>query len=107
MNFLEETIKKVFSVDSPSGFYANIDNKLEEILSSLGYETKRSNKGNVIVEISGHDNSKTVATSAHVDTLGLMVRSINNDGTLSLTKVGGPSTPTLDGEYVTIMTRSG
>lgn len=107
MSFLEETIKTVFAIDSPSGFYANIDDKLQEILTGLGYKSTRSNKGNVIVEIEGVDNTKTVATSAHVDTLGLMVRSINSDGTLSLTKVGGPSTPTLDGEYVTIMTRSG
>ena len=34
-----------------------------------------------------------------------MVRSINSDGTLSLTKLGGPLTPTLDGEYCDIITR--
>lgn len=107
MNFLEKTIDEIFNIDSPSGYYGEIDNKLEEILTTLGYKSTRSNKGNVIVEIEGVDNSKTVATSAHVDTLGLMVRSINSDGTLSLTKVGGPSTPTLDGEYVKILTRSG
>ena len=47
----------------------------------------------------------TRGLSAHVDTLGLMVRSINSDGTLSLTKLGGPLTPTLDGEYCDIITR--
>ena len=49
----------------------------------------------------------TRGLSAHVDTLGLMVRSINSDGTLKLTKLGGPLTPTLDGEYCDIITRSG
>ena len=34
-----------------------------------------------------------------------MVRSINSDGTLSVTNVGGPSLPTLDGEYCKVYTR--
>ncbi len=44
---------------------------------------------------------------AHVDTLGLMVRSITADGMLMVTKVGGPLLPTLDGEYCRIYTREG
>ena len=44
---------------------------------------------------------------AHIDTLGLMVRSITDDGMLMLTKVGGPILPTLDGEYCRIYTRDG
>ncbi|MDE7214056.1 MAG: M42 family metallopeptidase, partial [Anaeroplasmataceae bacterium] len=66
-----------------------------------------TNKGNVKLFIEGKDHSKRVATSAHVDTLGLMVRSIRADGTLAVTNVGGPSIPTLDGEYCKIMTRDG
>ena len=34
-----------------------------------------------------------------------MVRSINSDGTLALTTLGGPLTPTLDGEYCEVITR--
>ena len=48
-----------------------------------------------------------MATSAHVDTLGLMVRSIKANGHLALTCLGGPITPTLDGEYCTVYTRDG
>ena len=35
-----------------------------------------------------------------------MVRSINSDGTLAFTNVGGPIIPTLDGEYCRILTRN-
>src|SRR5699024_8103309 len=62
-------------------------------------------KGNLIVHVEGQDPSQTRGLSGHVDTLGLMVRSINNDGTLMLTKIGGPITQTLDGEYCDIITR--
>jgi putative aminopeptidase FrvX len=34
-----------------------------------------------------------------------MVRSINGDGTLNVTRVGGPQLATLDGEYCKIQTR--
>ena len=36
-----------------------------------------------------------------------MVRSINGDGTLRFTNIGGPILPTLDGEYCRIITRDG
>lgn len=58
-----------------------------------------------MVQVAGQDTTQTRGLSAHVDTLGLMVRSINSDGTLALTKLGGPLTPTLDGEYCDIITR--
>ena len=105
-NYIQTIIPKIFLTDSPTGYTTNIDNVLIELLKELGYENiKLTNKGNVIVEIEGEDNSKTVATSAHADTLGLMVRSINHDGTLNVTNVGGPQAPTLDGEYCSIVTR--
>ena len=65
------------------------------------------NKGNVMVHIPGRESGKKVALCAHVDTLGLMVRSITADGQLKITRVGGPILPTLDGEYCTIRTRDG
>jgi putative aminopeptidase FrvX len=58
-----------------------------------------------MVQVQGKNVTQTRGLSAHVDTLGLMVRSINSDGTLALTKLGGPLTPTLDGEYCDIITR--
>lgn len=48
-----------------------------------------------------------IGLSAHVDTLGAMVRSISNEGKLKITNIGGPIIPTLDGEYCTIRTRDG
>lgn len=98
---------QIFTTDSPSGFHKEINSLLQEILTEIGYESKVTNKGNVVVEIKGQSSEKKIATSAHVDTLGLMVRSINSNGTLSLTNVGGPLIPSLDGEYVEICTRNG
>ena len=105
-NYLNEIIKQIFLCDSPTGYSHNINQLLLSMLKDLGYHPEVTNKGNIQIFIEGKNHSKKVATSAHIDTLGLMVRSINTDGTLSVTNVGGPSIPTLDGEYCKIVTRT-
>ncbi len=99
--------EKVFNCDSPSGYSQDIINLLKEYLDEYQLEYKIHNKGTIEVYIKGEDNSKLVATSAHADTLGLMVRSIKGNGNLALTKIGGPIIPTLDGEYCQVITREG
>lgn len=107
MNYIKEIAMQLFLCDSPTGYSKNIDLILLKLLKELGYSAERTNKGNVKLFIEGKSHEKRVATSAHVDTLGLMVRSINRDGTLSVTNIGGPSIPTLDGEYCKVVTRNG
>lgn len=103
LDFLVDLLK----VNSPTGYTKHAIDFLRETIEAIGYETEITPKGNLLVHVRGEDSSTTRGLSAHVDTLGLMVRSINSDGTLSLTKLGGPLTPTLDGEYCDIMTRDG
>ncbi|MCR5092230.1 MAG: M42 family metallopeptidase [Bacilli bacterium] len=105
--YFREIAKEVFTCDSPTGFTQNVIKLVKEKVDSFGYHTRIMNNGALEVSIEGEDKSKTVATSAHCDTLGLMVRSIKADGHLALTKLGGPITPTLDGEYCRIFTRDG
>ncbi len=96
---------KIFNTHSPTGYSNEINKVIIDELVSLGYKPTESNKGNVIVKVQGKSNEITRATSAHLDTLGLMVRSINSNGTLKVTNIGGPIIPTLDGEYCVIKTR--
>ena len=103
----EEYARAVFTTDSPSGCTADAIALIKSYVEELGYTTHVHNKGTLEVNVPGLDESKTVATSAHVDTLGMMVRSVKSGGTLALTKVGGPICPTLDGEYCTVLTREG
>lgn len=106
----EETITflvDLLSIHSPTGYTRNAIDFLTKTVEKIGYKTDITPKGNLIVKVKGVDNSQTRGLSAHVDTLGLMVRSINSDGTLALTKLGGPLTPTLDGEYCEVITRDG
>jgi len=106
-SFVMETAKKLLTTDSPSGFTDRAAAVAVEIAGEMGYTTRRSKKGSVIIEVPGRSGEKKIGLCAHIDTLGLMVRSITADGQLALTKVGGPLMPTLDGEYCKIYTREG
>ena len=105
ITYFKEIANKIFNTDSPSGYSIQINKLLLEILNDLDYEASLTNKGNVKLLVKGESSEKLVATSAHVDTLGLMVRSINGDGTLNVTRIGGPQVATLDGEYCKVLTR--
>ncbi len=104
LSYFKKIITKLYSIDSPTGYTKNIFKLLEEELSLLNIPSSYTKKGNLKIELEGKTN-KTIALSAHADTLGLMVRSINNDGTLNITNIGGIQTPTIDGEYCKILTK--
>ncbi len=104
LNELLNFAKKILNIPSPSGFTDNVIKQIKDDIEALGYETSRTKKGNLIVNVSGRTD-KVLGLSGHVDTLGAMVRSINSDGTLKFTTIGGPIWPTLDGEYCTVHTR--
>ncbi|MFA5542647.1 MAG: M42 family metallopeptidase [Bacilli bacterium] len=93
-------------MDSPTGYTHHVINHLESIANELSLKNEKDKKGNLIITIPGKSDY-TLGLSAHVDTLGAMVRSINSDGTLSFTQLGGPILPTYDGEYCKVYTRDG
>ncbi|MFR4562528.1 MAG: aminopeptidase, partial [Flavonifractor plautii] len=99
--------QRLLSIDSPSGFTDQVVWEAEQIARDHGYAVRRTNKGNLVVSVPGREKGKRVGLCAHIDTLGLMVRSITAEGMLMTTRIGGPILPTLDGEYCRIHTRDG
>ena len=106
-DFLMVTAKALLTTDSPSGFTRRAVEVAEGIARELGYAVRRTNKGGLVIEVPGRERGKKVGLCAHIDTLGLMCRSIGPKGELMVTKIGGPLMPTLDGEYCKIYTRNG
>ena len=92
-DFLIKTAESLLSIDSPSGFTDKASEYVLHTATELGYPAYRNNLGNVIVPVEGETDEEPVALSAHIDTLGLMVRSITNDGHLMITAVGSPIRP--------------
>lgn len=99
-------LEQIISIDSPTGYCTKVINYLETVVKELGFNYTKNQKGNLIVSVEGKSDY-TIGLSAHVDTLGLMVRSINSDGTLKFTTLGGPLLNTYNAEYCKIYTREG
>jgi putative aminopeptidase FrvX len=99
-------LEQIINIDSPTGYCSKVINYLETVVKELGFNYTKNQKGNLIVNVEGKSNY-TIGLSAHVDTLGLMVRSINSDGTLKFTTLGGPLLNTYNAEYCKVYTREG
>lgn len=106
-DYILEMAKKILSYDSPSGYCYEVMDAIEDEARKWGYGFEKTRKGCGIITIPGKNHSQVIGLSAHVDTLGAMVRSITEEGTLKFTLVGGPIPPTLDSEYCRIRTREG
>jgi len=88
MNYLIESFRRVVNTPSPVGYYVKLNPVLEKMADELGYSVSYDQKNTLYITVDGEDNTKTVAVGAHVDTLGLVVRSINANGTLSIRMAG-------------------
>ena len=91
-------LKKLTSIPSPTGFTREVADYLVEELERLGYKPIRTNKGGVNVIVKGKDDNKHRVVTAHVDTLGAMVRAIKADGRLKMAKIGGYPWNMIEGE---------
>lgn len=106
-DYLIDTFKKIVNVPSPVGYYRELNPVLCDIASELGFEVTFDNRNTAYITLDGEDNSKTILVGAHADTVGLIVRSIDNDGKLLIRKLGGGSLHSMEGASVTVITRDG
>lgn len=95
-------ITTLTNIPSPTGFTKTIMNYIVSELQSFGYEPVRTHKGGVMVSVTGKDDDKHRVVTAHLDTLGAMVRAIKPDGRLKMDLVGGFVYNAIEGENCTV-----
>ncbi|QJD83174.1 M42 family metallopeptidase [Cohnella herbarum] len=107
--YIVSLLNELLNTPSPSGFCMAIMKRIREETAKLGYALEMTPKGNAIITIPGTGDSKerVIALTAHVDTLGAMVRSVKPNGMLRFTSIGGYAMHTVEGEYCLIHTRDG
>ena len=103
--YLLEQLKTLTNIPSPTGMTREATDYLLAELTRLGFAPERTPKGTVICCIGG--TGHPLAISAHVDTLGAMVRAIKSNGCLRYTQLGGYNDNAIENENVIIHTRSG
>jgi len=97
----------LLAINSPSGDTVEAVEYVKTYFEKLGLTTKLTTKGALVATLKGKDEENHVAVSAHVDTLGAMVKEIKPSGRLKLTQIGGYPWVTVDGEYCTISSLGG
>lgn len=100
-------LKTILEIPSPSGYTHNIINYIKGGLEKLGVSYNITNKGAIIATIKGSNDEIQRTLSAHVDTLGAMVKGINSSGTLSINPIGGFMMNSVEGENCEIHTIDG
>lgn len=105
-SYVIHTLETLVSIPSPSGFTSEVMEFVAKEAKKFGFESCKTNRGGLIINVPG-ESQEVVGLSAHVDTLGAMVRSVANDGTLNFTSVGGFTMQSVEGHYCKIHTRGG
>ena len=82
------TLSELVALHSPSGVEQAVDTYLLDRLKAHGAPTIDA-AGNIVLRIAGRDSSELVAILAHKDEIGAMVKRVDDDGRLAVSKVGG------------------
>ncbi|HFI0593887.1 TPA: M42 family metallopeptidase [Streptococcus suis] len=83
---------------SPTGYTTDIMNYIKAEIEGFGYEATKTSKGGVLVTVPGKNDEEHRILTAHLDTLGAMVRAIKPDGRIKMDLVGGFGYPSIEGE---------
>lgn len=91
-------LEQLLAIPSPTGYTHHVMDYIEQLTSEWGYQPKRTHKGGLIVSVVGDNQKEHRMLTAHVDTLGAIVRAIKPDGRLKLDKIGGFPWNMIEGE---------
>ncbi len=107
LDFTIKVLEELLHIPSPSGDTSKAIAYVEHMFREMGIETNLTTKNALIATLKGKVSEKNKVISAHVDTLGAMVKKIKSNGRLTLTQIGSYAWNVVDGENCTITTLDG
>lgn len=100
---LTDLLRDIIVIPSPSGYHREIVPFILEHIRGLGIEADLTNKGAILAKLPGASED-AIVFSAHVDTLGAMVKEIKGNGRLKVSMIGGCPWVSLDAENCVVRT---
>src|SRR5919109_3300242 len=92
--YLVDFLVKLLNIASPTGFAEPAIAFVEQELSQFGQlQLTRTRKGALIAKWEVASDLPPIALTAHVDTLGAVVKEIKKYGRLKLSRIGGVEWP--------------
>lgn len=105
LDFIVDEVVTLCQIPSPTGYTRQVTEYVLHKLREFGYQPELSHKRSVLCHLGGQGNG--IVLAAHLDTLGLMVRALKDNGRLRFTKIGGFPDNYLETENCTVHTREG
>ena len=106
--YLVDFLVKLLDVPSPTGFAEPAVAYVEKELSQFSQlQLTRTRKGALVVKWEVESDLPPVALTAHVDTLGAVVKEFKSNGRLKLSRIGGIQWPSVETEGVWILPSTG
>ena len=105
MSRIIDFLTGLLNTPSPTGYHQEAISYTERAFDDLGLaglSLERTEKGALRATLPGVSDTMPCALSAHVDTLGAMVREVKSSGRLLLTQLGGYAWNAIESENVTI-----
>lgn len=87
--YLLNFLTRLLNTPSPTGYTEEAIAFVEQELSAFPLQLTRTRKGALVARWQGRFDDTPRALTAHVDTLGAMVKEIKPNGRLKLTRIGG------------------
>ena len=107
LRYMTDFLVNLLKIPSPTGYTEDAVGCVREVMADLKLDTRLNNKGALVASWKGKASNRPRALTAHVDTLGAMVKEIDATGRLSLTRIGGVSWTSVETEGCTVITAAG
>jgi putative aminopeptidase FrvX len=107
-DYLVDFLVRLLNIASPTGFAEPAIAFVEQELAQFSQlQLTRTRKGALIAKWEASSDLPPVALTAHVDTLGAVVKEIKSNGRLRLSRIGGIQWPSVETEGVWVFTSKG
>src|SRR5690349_3344100 len=105
VDYLLATLTELLHTPSPTGDAAKGIDLCARLLCHLNpRQVHKTSKGTLLATFAGQSDSAPRGITAHVDTIGMMVRAIKSNGRLQLAQIGSFDWKLFENEGVTIQT---
>ncbi|MDH1262604.1 osmoprotectant NAGGN system M42 family peptidase [Pseudomonas sp. GD03944] len=105
--YLQKVLLEMLAIPSPTGFTDTIVRYVAERLEEIGIPFEMTRRGTIRGTLKGKQTSPDRAISAHLDTIGAIVRTVQDNGRLGLAPVGCWSSRFAEGSRVSVFTDHG